>query len=124
MTKIIESPVKRFPGRVHLADPLNFEQYFAIEEAIETSREFVTPYEEDGKEIAVVKFGKDQLHYNHAFVPAIIACVEKWEIQGLPEIPTVKDFPASPVLSAARFASWLIDELMKVLQEAEEIPNA
>ena len=109
MSKVITSPVKRWPGTVTLSDPLSYPQVFAFQNALDISKEL-------GGGASV-----DQFHY--ALLPGCCKCVEKWDLVGLPDVLTPDTFPATPRKSAAELVSWLIGEIVLLYQEAEEIPN-
>ena len=110
MSKVIECPVKRFPGTVTLSDPLTFPQVFAIQDALEAAGEL-------GDEIQV-------LRYNHAILPGVIECVEKWELEGVPNPPDADNFPATPAEASARLVAWLVGEISDLFNEAEPDPEA
>jgi len=107
MSKAITSPVKRWPGTVTLSDPLSFPQAIAIEDAIEAVQAMEDP---------------SQQRVNFAWLPALMDCVEKWELEGLADPPA--PFPATPAASSARLIVWLIREVSALFNEAEEAPNA
>lgn len=109
MSKVITSPVKKFPGTVTLSDPLTFPQVFAVEDALDKSIEVDSA------------FASSRARY--AVLPAIIECVEKWELEGIPENVTVETFPATPPTSTARLIAWLINEIVELFKEAEPDPN-
>ena len=111
MSKTITSPVKKWPGSVTLADPLSYPQVFAIEDAIDEVKRLTS----NGSQ-------PSQMRLNGAWVPAMLACVEEWHLEGLGN-PLVT-FPATPGRSAALLLNWLIGEVTALFQEAEEIPNA
>lgn len=106
MSKTILSPVAKWKGSVVIADPLTFPQSFAFEDAIEATK------------------GLESVKKQHAaLLPGICACVEKWELEGLGQL-TPATFPSTPGVSSARLVSWLMEEILKLYQEGEEIPNA
>ncbi len=83
MAKIIESPVKRFPGKIVLSDPLTMPQYMEWVDAANAAEAEEHPAKKQG-----------------LYLPGVLACVEKWELAGIPEHPTVENFPASPAQSS------------------------
>ena len=109
MSKVITSPIDRWQGTVTLSDPLTYPQVMAFQDAL-----------------AVVR-GLDEdtsvAEANYALLPGVFKCVEKWELDGIGENPTVDSFPATPALSAAQLVAWLIQEVSNLFQEAEEIPK-
>jgi hypothetical protein len=108
MSRAIESPVKRWPGRITLPDYLTAPQDAAFEDA----------------RTEAANFGDDQFaHFSNAWLPGILACVEKWELQGFPENPTPETFPKTPRGPFAELLAWIIGEIAK-LYEDDPVPNA
>lgn len=110
MSKIIESPVKRWPGSITLPEYLTYPQVVAFRKAMADARAL-------GEEAQVDV-------YNYAMLPGLCVCVEKWNITGLPEQVTAETFPASPARASVQLLSWLIGQVTALFIEAEEIPNA
>lgn len=110
MSKVITSPVKRFPGTVVISDPLTFPQVFAFGDALN----------------AVDALGENPtiLHVRATQLPGVLACVEEWKLENFPSNVTVDSFPATPPKSCAQLIAWLIGEISTLFREAEEIPNA
>jgi len=112
--RIIESPVERFKGTVQLSDPLTFPQIIAFQDGIRKAMKSIS---EDGKEnIALAK-----LHY--ALLPGILLCVEKWQLENIPEKLTAENFPATPRSAAGELIDWLREEITSLVVEAESVPN-
>ena len=110
MSKVIISPIERYKGSVVIADPLTIPQAQAVEAGMtkpETDAE--------GKVFLSVIDGLQ--------LPAIIACVEKWELSNLPENITADNFPASPRKDSHKLIDWLYSEIQKVYFGELEIPN-
>jgi hypothetical protein len=129
MAKTITSPSKRWPGTVILSDPLSMPQVMAFEDAIQNAREqaiehgnTVTVKDKDGveKEAANAMSAR----YMNGILPGICVCVEKWELQGLPEKVTPDIFPGSPKMDSAELLAWLIREITELYRGAETVPNA
>jgi hypothetical protein len=114
MSKIITSPVRRFPGTVTLAYPLPFPRYLAWKEAVRNFGE---------SSIAEVALNDDN---TPAVLPGICACVERWDIIESKDTPpkqyTPETFPASPRLAAGRLIIWLMQEIIKIISEEDEAP--
>lgn len=108
MSKIITSPVKHFPGRVTLADPLTFPQVITWEQALGAARA-------DGHSV---------MSANAALLPGVLACVEKWDIAGLDNPPQADTFPATPLKPVAEFIAWLVVEISHLFDEADDVPLA
>jgi hypothetical protein len=100
MGKVIPSPVKKWPGTVTLADPLTFPQYIAWRDALQAAQ----------------PLRDDYLRYCDALVPGLLACVEKWELQGFSAPP----WPATPRDSSDKLLAWLVREIGAVANEVGE----
>ena len=106
--KILSSPSRRWHGSVTISDPMTLPQVMAIEEV------FGSP-EGEGRVMKSV--------IDRKLLPAILACVEKWDIANMPEAVTVDTFPATPRGESSEFIRWLWNELYKVYIGETEIPN-
>jgi hypothetical protein len=111
VSKIIPSPIKRFPGSVTIADPLTLPQVEAIEAGLELPKDT----DGDGRVFFTV-LDKNQL-------PAVLACVEKWELQNFPDPLTADNFPFSPRKDSHDLIVWLFGEIRKVYLGELDIPN-
>ena len=109
MSKIITSPVKRWPGTVTLSDPLNYPQAMAVEEALD--------------EAALLDEEVSRNRRSFVLLPAFLMCVESWDLEGFPEQVTAETFPATPAVVSANLLSWLIGEVTVLFAEADESPN-
>ena len=107
MSKVVTSPVKKWPGTVTLADPLSFPQALAFEDAIDAVRALEDPSTQ---------------RVNYTLLPAVLMCVEKWELEGLGNPPD--PFPATPAQASAQLLAWLVGEVSALFREAEDVPNA
>lgn len=108
MPKRIESPVKRFPGFVVLYDPLTFPQVIAYQDAVN----------------AAMELGETTwMKLRYTLLPGIIPCVMEWGLEGVPEMPGVDTFPATPLQSAGQLVTWLQESITALLSEAETVPN-
>lgn len=110
--KIVQSPVQRWPGSVTLSQPLTLPQARLIEAALR-------PIQSDTADGERVWFST----LDAAQLPAIIACVEKWELSGFPETVTADNFPASPRGDSHKLIEWLYKEILAVYFGESEIPN-
>ena len=106
MSKIVASPVKRWPGTVVISDPLSYPQLLRFREALGN-----------------VDGNNDWMAVNYAVLPGVTACIEEYHLQGFPEQPTPENWPATPPTSSARLIAWLINEINALMAEAEPDPN-
>lgn len=100
-----------------ISDPLTMPQVKAIEAVNDASTKEQLEKYVDGKG-KIKKTILDEIR-----LPAIIACVEKWDIAGFPETVTVETFPLSPRNASHDFILWLFREINKVYSGEIEIPN-
>ena len=112
MSKVITSPVQRWAGTVTIADPLTLTQAAVIEDAI-------SGYEPTEGNVKII----DLRINDEKRLPAVFACVEKWELSNFPEIVTLTNYPASPRLLSSNLAAWIFQEIIKVYFGEAEIPN-
>ena len=106
MSKVITSPVKRFPGTVVISDPLSYPQLLRFREAL-----------------GAVGGNDDWMAVNYTVLPGVMACIEEYHLQGFPEQVTLETFPATPPVSSAKLVAWLIGEINALMAEAEPDPN-
>jgi hypothetical protein len=109
MSKVITSPVEKWPGTVTIADPLTLPQYAAWEEALPKI------------------FGKTERGVSATeldVLPAIFKIVEKWDLTGFPTNPTIDNFPPKPALKRIALINWLANEITKLWLDDDEDPNA
>lgn len=110
MSKIISSPIKRYPGTVVLADPLTFPQSFAFEDAL--------------AEVERLKDAGSLSRLRYALLPGLLACVEEWHLASFPERPALDNFPSTPRLPVTQLIDWLVGEVSALYRESEEVPLA
>jgi hypothetical protein len=110
MSKVITSPIERFAGTVTIADPITLPQAQAIE------RGLVMPEQSADGRVWLSVFDGNQL-------PAIFACVEKWELTNIPDNVTADNFPASPRVASHKLIDWIFSEIRNVYLGELEIPN-
>lgn len=107
MSKTIISPVQRWAGTVTIADPLTIPQAQLVEAGM-----------------SVDKKGNVFLsEIDSAQLPAIFACVEKWQLAGMPEPLTLDNFPASPRVDSHKLIEWLFKSVWDVYFGELEIPK-
>lgn len=108
MPKIITSPVSQWQGTVTIADPLYLPQVEAIEAAFD--------FKPDGEKVWLSVLDKNKL-------PAIFACVEKWNLENFPDAPTLETFPLSPRPASTKLITWLWQEICAVYLGEVIVPN-
>jgi hypothetical protein len=108
LSKIVTSGVKGFTGTVTLVDPLTYPVYTQYLDALEAAQEHRTE--------------RPDLGYL-ALLPGVLACVESFQVDGVPEHATVDTFPATPARRAAEFLGFLVVEVSGLITEAEIVPN-
>jgi hypothetical protein len=121
MSKVIKSPVDHFAGEVTLSDPLNFPQVFAFRDAMAAGRALIPQVEDDAESDEAEV---DQLEYNFAVLPGILACVEKWDLDNVPANPELDTFPATPSLESNEMLAWLLGEVVSIFRRDEPDPEA
>lgn len=117
MSKKIESPIKRWAGSVTIADPLTIPQAQLIENGVKPV---------DDAEMFDGLDGKKRYYpsvTDKTQIPAILACVEKWELINFPENVTLENFPASPRGDSHKLIEWIFLEILKVYNGELDIPN-
>ena len=117
MSKIIESPVLRWPGQVVLRYPTPLEPYDIWKQGIDritTQKDSVTSGD--------VATEPDMLR---EALPGICAMVEEWRLAGdFPKSVTPETFPFLPRVSSIKLIVWLIGEINGVIAEADDLPLA
>ena len=116
---ILDSPVKRWPGKIHLPDYLNFRLEAEWERAIEDIGK-----EADGADNSVLSVSARPAQAM-IILPVVLSIVQKWELGGgFPQYPTIDDFPATPKQSSALLLAFVIGEINKLYEEAQDVPLA
>jgi hypothetical protein len=119
MSRILTSPSKKWPGTVTLQEPLTFPGYLAWKNALDAADEA----RQDQKGPMTLGEAAIVPEVTSALLPGLCACVEKWELEGLGQL-TPDSFPATPRMASARLLLWLMGEIMRLVTEEEEVPNA
>jgi hypothetical protein len=109
MSKVIISPIERYKGSVTIADPITIPQAQAVEAGMTKP--------ESGEDGRVWLSVIDTMQ-----LPAVIACVEKWELTNIPDNPTAENFPASPRKDSHKLVEWIFSEIQKVYFGELDIP--
>jgi len=144
MSKVIISPIERYKGSVVIADPLTIPQAQAVEagfdvdsdELIDARRNFLDAVEKYGdtnektvelksKFVAVFLSEKKGVFFSdndEKHSPAILACIEKWNIDNF-SLTATGQLPASPRKHTHELIDWLFSEIKKVYFGELEIPN-
>ena len=106
--KIITSTVKKWPGTVTLHDPLTIPQVLTLETAIVAANSL-------GE-------GATRTAADAAILPGLLACVERFDLAGLPAQIGAETFPGTPRRSSAELIAWLTKEIMRLYAEANDVP--
>ncbi len=109
MPKTIVSPIRRWEGTIVLADPLTLPQVAMIERAIVSVQQINDP---------------TQGEKERALLPAVLACVERVQLKGLPESLGVENWPGSPRVQSSQLFGWLLDEIMNIYAGETDDPLA
>lgn len=133
MSKVVISPVKRFPGTVTLPSFLTFPQAIAWEKAgklndtMYDTEEGAPDAEGNPTYTRTRKAEYTGAEAAQSLIPGILACVEAWNIdwrlENVPATPTLETFPTTPRLSALNLVYWLASEINALYKEEDEIPN-
>lgn len=110
MSKVITSKSKVFSGTVTLFDRLTLAQVELVEAAL-----LDTPPVKDGN-VRLTDIDRPRL-------PALLACVERWDLQNFPEALTVDTFPLTPRRQAHDLVIQIFDEIVSVYNGEQQIPN-
>ena len=71
-----------------------------------------------------VKDGKVKLtDLDRPRIPALLACVEKWEISGFPETLTADNFPLTPRRETHNLIEKIFSAIADIYNGEKEIPN-
>ncbi|MBW2570278.1 MAG: hypothetical protein JRE47_13175 [Deltaproteobacteria bacterium] len=123
MSKVIKVSVKRWAGSVTFCDPLTAPQVFAIEDALDETAKtdpssFLAMNAKEGVELSWPS------RRTYAYLPAIIACIDDYDLKDFPDNVTKDTWPLSPRDDASILVSKLFSELIMIYRgEVEEVPN-
>jgi hypothetical protein len=106
---IIQSESDRWPGTVTICDQLTLPQVELIENAFELQQG-------DGDKVFFTVI--DKRH-----IPAIIACVEKWELKNFPIPPTLETWLMQARKESHTLIRQIWEAILKVYTGEQEIPN-
>jgi len=107
MSKVISSPVSKWPGSVTLSDPLTFSQYISWRDGMQAAARYVVEKGPDAK----------QAEYDQLVLAGVRPAVEKW---GLNSGFTPDPFPATPRAASSKLIAWLVAEVSAIANEADE----
>lgn len=120
MGRIIECPVKRWPGTVTLPDYLTLPQVIRWRRAVHAAAEFTEAKNGSPGIVTIL----DPLEYRYALLPGVLPCFERIELEGLPSPLTADNFPGSHPDDAAELAVWLMGLAAQLVIGEESIPKA
>jgi len=113
MSRILISPVKKFPGTVKLPEFYTLAQVSAWSDAVQ---DVMAATDDKGNIRRIKKY--------MIMLPAILACVEVWQIVGQPDNLTADNFVGTPTSAACDLLQWVDDEIRSIVNGDLEIPNA
>lgn len=105
----ITSKNDRLTGSVDLPDMLTFPQLAAFRKAHRAAL-----MELDG--------GGDA-EYFAAVLPGVLAVVQRWDVEGIPERPTLDTFPTKPLRPILALLNEIVTAIIDMVREADETPN-
>lgn len=110
-TKKIDSPLEKWKGHIVIYDPMPMIRLATFEEAI-TEAMGIDP-----------KLGKAKAYV--ALIPALLACVKEWHIDGFPNDLTIDNFPAAgqgmSKADIAALVNWVANRIINLIRGAD--PN-
>lgn len=128
MSKILTSPVEKYPGTVTIPEPMTFPQYLAwkrVTDNLMALHEKEAGETAEGEAAPGLKYwqigGVDE--YTQIAIPGLCAVVEAWNLGGFPADPTAETFPATPRVQIARLVIWLVSEIDGVAYQRDSDPN-
>lgn len=105
MSKIITSPVEKFQGTIVLQSPIIFDLYLE--------------WMDIAQEAAEKKTTKEMVF---TYIPMLCKLIERADIVGMVEHPTVETWPKTPAPSVLALVAWLVNEARSLIAEADTIP--
>lgn len=130
MSKKVEVNIPPFVGSVTFYKPFTLEHVLAIEDAQDAAaaeetesaflKKIVEIRNEEGGNVRAIWASRTDRH----FVAAICKCVEKWELEGLPEALTPETFPMTPRGKSIELIRFLVEKIMEIYNGETNIPNA
>lgn len=110
MAKRIVYDVKPFTGWVDIKDPIPYIATLKISEAIQETNRLAK--EEKTSSAALLLY------------PALLECVEAWEVNRVPKEVRIESLPGSPKAKADAFIAWLVQNIVDVYLGTGDIdPN-
>lgn len=120
MSKVITSPVDRWPGTVYLPDPMTMPQVLAFEKALTQNNEYFEDV--DGQRVlrSNMLWGTPDSEWVKI---AILPIVEEWHLSNFPDPVTEENFPFTPRVASRELVNWLVNEIFMVYAGEVDIPN-
>lgn len=100
---IITSPVEKWPGGVAFKSPIPLADVLKLERAI--------------REAQQLGEAAGQTEFDAVLLPGLLACVDHFELEGLPADVTEETFPGVPRVASARLIAFLTTEIMKMYRD-------
>lgn len=106
-TRKVSSPVEDFPGYVYFLEPIPLPETLALRDAISGLPE-----------------KSDETTLLRHMTPAVLACIELCEIQGVDEHPRFETMPGTPWIAADALAGWMVKTVLEIYNgENRPIPT-
>lgn len=99
---------------MEIHDPLTYPQLIAYYDAI------------DEVQALRAKNGKKEpsaFILRQMLLPALIGCIDKWNLENFPKKVTPENFPASPTRASGEIVDWLQENILLLITEETEVPN-
>jgi hypothetical protein len=106
MSRVITSPVAKYPGTITLVYPVPLDNYLDWMDA--------------NAAVMASDKTKDKIK---AYLPGACALIESAQVEGLAEHPGMSDFQKLTGPPSFEFVLWLISECQKLMRD-EDSPNA
>lgn len=123
MSKEITIKNKIWKGTVTIYDRLVLSQVELVEEALLDNPPFTQREVTNEKGEKEIKISRRYTHLDKPKIPALIACVEKWEIENFPDKPTIETFPLTPRAATSELIQQIFDEIKLIYNGEIELPN-
>jgi len=116
MSKVLQSPSKRWPGSISIPTYLTLPQVMAWRAALDKAAEFVERI--DDERITIT----NPQGYYLAMLDVCCSLVEKWELAGLGHL-TSETFPGTPAAASLELARFVVTAFADLISGEDELPK-